>query len=383
MAQQLVREHDGIGIQQLPPEIMESPEIRFPVRVYDWLPQYENIDLEKLKKMTAMRKRALQIVEVAHKECVHSALIRRRLDNCFLRDTEVELIGLDKQIPTKEDRENDIISHWTLRLAYCRHPFLRDWFVNNEIKLFKYRFHALSDSCRGQFIQETMKGIKEVPDEMKTNEFIQTLQECNNIRPNRYGRQQLWAFIREAGMSLQEALEFTFDSMTAYTDPKAEFDYQVKYAYGKVGQQKITAAATCGQKINTIKTIGEHHHCPFNNLADTSHFLPNWGIRREEMPDIESLDESVERMDTSNVPSGEEQPATLWDLVPEEETGYQMRRSTSVQRRAEPVFFRAMRGRLARNRRGSRRNGVGNARTEQPNRQESGKWILNSNFLLN
>lgn len=42
-----------------------------------------------------------------------------------------------------EERENDFLSHYFVRLGYCRTKDLRDWFVRQETLLFKAR---LSDS---------------------------------------------------------------------------------------------------------------------------------------------------------------------------------------------------------------------------------------------
>ncbi|KAF9686188.1 hypothetical protein SADUNF_Sadunf03G0132600 [Salix dunnii] len=43
-----------------------------------------------------------------------------------------------------EVTNKDIISHFVLRLVYCRTEELRKWFLSNEIALFRYRFQLLS-----------------------------------------------------------------------------------------------------------------------------------------------------------------------------------------------------------------------------------------------
>merc|ERR1719410_235061 len=44
-----------------------------------------------------------------------------------------------------ENRENDHISHFILRLAYCRTEELRRWFVTHESDLFRFRWGCVKD----------------------------------------------------------------------------------------------------------------------------------------------------------------------------------------------------------------------------------------------
>ncbi|XP_039252683.2 DNA primase large subunit-like [Styela clava] len=51
-----------------------------------------------------------------------------------------------------EWRRKDHISHFILRLAYCRSDELRRWFLEKEVDLFKYRFNCESTSSIKQFL---------------------------------------------------------------------------------------------------------------------------------------------------------------------------------------------------------------------------------------
>merc|ERR1719232_1663600 len=46
-----------------------------------------------------------------------------------------------------ENRENDHVSHFILRLAYCRTEELRRWFVTHESDLFRFRWGLLKESA--------------------------------------------------------------------------------------------------------------------------------------------------------------------------------------------------------------------------------------------
>ncbi|KAI9030926.1 eukaryotic and archaeal DNA primase, large subunit-domain-containing protein [Phycomyces nitens] len=75
------------------------------------------------------------------------------------------------QSPTLyEERRKDHISHYVLRLAYCRSEELRIWFLRQECNLFRYRFEQESQEDKKQFLTELNLNWKIV--DQKTKDSI-------------------------------------------------------------------------------------------------------------------------------------------------------------------------------------------------------------------
>ena len=52
------------------------------------------------------------------------------------------------------------------------------------------------------------------------------------------GRIHLWGFLKAGGMTLDDALKWTFSNMTAYKNPEKELGYNVRHAWGREGHGK-------------------------------------------------------------------------------------------------------------------------------------------------
>lgn len=65
------------------------------------------------------------------------------------------------------ETERDQVSHFILRLAYCRTEELRRWFLTQECSLMKYRLDSLSDEERADFMLSNGMGFDPVPNDEK------------------------------------------------------------------------------------------------------------------------------------------------------------------------------------------------------------------------
>ena len=67
-----------------------------------------------------------------------------------------ELVGKHlKEASKAESQRKDQISHFVLRLAYCRSEELRRWFLAQESTLFRYRFREETTSDQVAFMHES------------------------------------------------------------------------------------------------------------------------------------------------------------------------------------------------------------------------------------
>ncbi|CAO3586147.1 unnamed protein product [Absidia cylindrospora] len=76
-----------------------------------------------------------------------------------------------------EERRKDHISHFVLRLAYCRSEESRDWFLRQEDALFKFRFEQEMAEDRRLFL-ETANLDWKVVDPATKKELQQELERC-------------------------------------------------------------------------------------------------------------------------------------------------------------------------------------------------------------
>ncbi|KAJ3180026.1 hypothetical protein HDU87_002249 [Geranomyces variabilis] len=128
----------------------------FSLNFYSLPPPYE-LTLNEFETYALDRLRVLKAVETAALRTKDLATIDRYIqvvhdEHTHLnRNVRINAVGATKLY---EERRKDHISHFILRLAYCRTPDLRKWLVRQETALFMYRFRQEEQAERARFVKE-------------------------------------------------------------------------------------------------------------------------------------------------------------------------------------------------------------------------------------
>ncbi|XP_030376064.1 DNA primase large subunit [Scaptodrosophila lebanonensis] len=137
-----------------------SLETKYPhnVMLYKYPPtddihieEFEELALERLRLLRVFDRaatKALRMLSDDWKAYVNAELTREGLRNYLRLCTG----GDSKHESDIQTRRRDYISHFILRLAYCRSEDLSRWFIAREMDYFKYKFSALSGPEIKQFL---------------------------------------------------------------------------------------------------------------------------------------------------------------------------------------------------------------------------------------
>lgn len=109
------------------------------------LPEFEELALERLQLLRIIENAALKghkMYSDDWKNCIKEDLIKNNLKKYVRMMNGSNGQGeLDLQA-----RRADHLSHYILRLAYCRSEDLRRWFLSREMEWFKIKFMAQSSA---------------------------------------------------------------------------------------------------------------------------------------------------------------------------------------------------------------------------------------------
>lgn len=131
--------------------------------------EFEDLALERLRVLRVFDRattKGLRLLSDDWKEYVNAEMTRDGLRG-YLRMCTSSSSGGNKQEQDLQMRRRDYLSHFILRLAYCRSEDLLRWFLAREMEFFKYKFAALSTSEIKQFLDENSFHIMPLTEEQK------------------------------------------------------------------------------------------------------------------------------------------------------------------------------------------------------------------------
>lgn len=172
---------------RLVPEENLNSQYSVDLNMYN-IPPTGEASLEEFETLAIERLQLLRILEQAsskgHKiysdewrKCIKEDLIKLDLKK-FVR----LMNGLDGQ--TELDisaRKADHLSHFILRLAYCRSEELRRWYINRELEWFKLRFMVQNQTTLNRFFENNGLIYSPISESEKNAIFNELLMSTANM----------------------------------------------------------------------------------------------------------------------------------------------------------------------------------------------------------
>ncbi|KAL3267866.1 hypothetical protein HHI36_007007 [Cryptolaemus montrouzieri] len=144
--------------------------------------------LEEFETLAIERLQLLRILEQAN--CKGNKLFSEDWKKCVKEDlTKLELRkfirllnGLDGQTELDINaRKADHLSHYILRLAYCRSEELRRWFINRELEWFRLRFMFQNQNTLSRFLESNKLIYAPITDEQKDEIYNELVMSTANM----------------------------------------------------------------------------------------------------------------------------------------------------------------------------------------------------------
>lgn len=146
------------------------------------LAEFEELALERLqlfRTIEQVTQKGLRVYSDDWRECVYSELMKNQLKKyCRLAKST------DFENPTEADlqaRRSDHISHFILRLAYCRTEPLRKWFLARELEWFKLRFQQQSPKSIEAFLKSNNFTYAPISPEEKKKYYNELSESTANV----------------------------------------------------------------------------------------------------------------------------------------------------------------------------------------------------------
>jgi DNA primase large subunit len=128
------------------------------------LNEFESCALDRLAVLVAIDSARLRINNDVEIMKLVDPIIQKKLD--LKQNSQLKQIGSKLLY---EQRRKDHLSHFILRLAYCKTPELQKWFCNLEARLFEMRYKQANKADRDIFLLENDIKFESVSREVMSN----------------------------------------------------------------------------------------------------------------------------------------------------------------------------------------------------------------------
>lgn len=133
------------------------------------LPVFEDLAIERLNVLRILEQASSKNLRIMTEEWRTEVIAE--LNQAGLKSYARLVEGRTSTAATKEQdllaRRKDYISHFILRLAYCRSQDLRTWFRMRELELFKLKFFKLNEGQIKDFLEHNKLSYQPISDEEK------------------------------------------------------------------------------------------------------------------------------------------------------------------------------------------------------------------------
>lgn len=165
------------------------------------IPPTEEITLTEMQEIAYERVQLLKIIEqatgkghISHtkewKDCIISDITKAGLKK-YLR--LIKSMGSNNVTEAcVQARRIDHISHFILRLAYCRSDDLRQWFVEKEMDLFRLRFCELSSDTVNRFLELNNFTYSPISAEEKDNIREELINSIFNLHDSNFDKLDIY-----------------------------------------------------------------------------------------------------------------------------------------------------------------------------------------------
>ena len=184
----------AVRVDKLQKEKLSANQL---VSLYDEVPQ-EELTLDEFELFALDRLQLLRGIEILQARGFDGTEFSNKLSQLELKHMPLRNRGegtaLDKAGRTTDQRK-DQISHFILRLAYCRSEDLRNWFCKYECALLKHRLDKMSEVERSQFMCANGLEYDQVSAEEKLMLKDKLMGLCNVTTDGAYGSAAYYKYV--------------------------------------------------------------------------------------------------------------------------------------------------------------------------------------------